>query len=486
MAFDFNKGKAGKFDFSSGTAETPSTQPPTPTSNTVGAPTSFLGKVASGVGGFAKNVATGIGSTIIDTAHGIGSLVGLKPTDFGNRLLKSSDETAKGTVGKFVGQTAGNVAQFLAPGGLEEKAFLKAASVADKIPEVLGLGEKASSLVSGTLKVGAKAGITGASTGVVTAAQTGDLDKAKSAAIAGGIAGVFGQALESFGPGFGAALQKRGFKLTPATEAKAAQKVEAASEFMAKNKIFGTSATKFSKLENLTEGMENTIQASLPKKLQINKDAIGGYMNQALDVIRRENPAIYKAAKSDVQDAIGILKSHPGNTVTVEDVLNAKRSYGKQAFKQSKIYDAKVGPEGMYVAEQAYQKALMDTLESTNTKIKVPSDLQSYFGGKAEVSLSDFNKVYSDAISARNFTKIAQYRSDSSLTGRLFGTFLGESIGHATVPVVGGLIGRGVAEVLPGAIRNVSERALSGGSSFFPNATKTTLGLTRGPVKEKK
>lgn len=59
------------------------------------------------VGDFLGHVATGVGSDIVNVAHGIGNAFGLKPTGFGEKMLKSAEETDKGTVGKSIGKFAG-------------------------------------------------------------------------------------------------------------------------------------------------------------------------------------------------------------------------------------------------------------------------------------------------------------------------------------------------------------------------------------------
>ncbi len=443
------------------------------------------GSAFNGAGEFAGHVATGVAKSAIDTAHGIGNLVGLKPSAFGQNLLNAAESTDQGTVGKSVGEAAGNIAQFVSLGGMEESAVAKAGGLVNRIKGLFGITGKAGKIVSGVGDVAARALATGASTGAVTAAQTGDLNQAQNAGVVGAVTGGLGQTLESFGSGISAALQKSGFKLTPMAEAKAATKAQNAAEFMANNKILGSSSNKFAKLDNINNQLENTLQNSLPQKLQINKDAIGSYINQSMDALKRSDPAVYTSAKNDVKDALNILKSkNPGSTsIDLGEALSSKRSYGKQAFKQSKIFDPKVVSEGSYAVEQAYQKAIEDVAGSTNVPIKVPDNLKQMFGGQSQVSLPQFNKVYSNAISAKNFTKIAQYKKDSGLFGRLFGLWAGEAAGQVVMPglggkIVGGAMGEVASTHLPSAMRNVSERVLASPRAL-PNTAKVLMGASR-------
>ncbi len=61
-------------------------------------------------GGLLSQFATGVGSTILGTAKLIGDALGLKPTEFGQKLLNSSDNLDEGT-SKTLGQIAGVIGQ---------------------------------------------------------------------------------------------------------------------------------------------------------------------------------------------------------------------------------------------------------------------------------------------------------------------------------------------------------------------------------------
>ena len=60
--------------------------------------------------------------------------------------------------------------------------------------------------------------------------------------------------------------------------------------------------------------------------------------------------------------------------------------------------------------------------------------MQGMFGGQSSVSVSDFNSVYKNAINAKNLTKVAQYKSDAGLFGRMFGLLAGRMVGNAILP----------------------------------------------------
>ena len=310
----------------------------------------------------------------------------------------------------------------------------------------------------------------------------------------GTLAGGAGQALETFGKGLGESLQKSGFKLSPAQESKVTQKANSAAQFMNDNKILGSDETKYSKLEAMNRNLESTLQSSLPKNTAIYKDDVIDNIKASIESLKTKDPAIYESAKKDADSAIKLLKSQKGDklfgkdAISIEDALNSKRSYGKQAFKQTKftVKDPNVVSEGNYAVEQGFQKALNDTLQKTNSTIKIPPLLQKSFGGANEVSIQDFNKVYSNAINSKNLVNLARFKNDTGLVGRMFGLWAGESLGQAVAPgligkIVGGATGEIASTKLPGIIRNVGERVLSTPSNKIIGGAKIGLGILNQP-----
>lgn len=110
-----------------------------------------------------KGFAVGLGSSIIGTAKGVGDLVGLKPTPFGERLLKSTEKTSAGTIGKPVGKFAGDVAQIALPVGevgALTKGLPKIAQVASKAATSAGVvTAQEGKLGVGTVLAGATEGL---------------------------------------------------------------------------------------------------------------------------------------------------------------------------------------------------------------------------------------------------------------------------------------------------------------------------------------
>lgn len=397
------------------------------------------------------------------------------------QILKS-----QGTA-QTAGKIAGNVAQFFVPSGAEEDAYNAIASHIDDLPKALSgvkniTPELAKGIADG-LKILTKGAITGVSTAGVTAAQTGDMQQAKQAGVIGTAAGGVSEAINIFGKGIGDALQKSGFKLSPVQEAKAATKAENAASFMTDNKITGlTDESKYKKLTTINNNLEATLQAALPDTLKVNKNDIINTINTSIEKLKTDDPAIYKTAKNDANEAIDLLKTKEGDTISAKDVLKAKRSYGSQAFRQSKFAVTAPGvvSEGSYAVEQAFQKGLDNTLAANNQTIEIPQSMQSMFGGSSETTLSNFNKIYSNAISAKNLTGLARFKNDSGLVGRMFGLWVGESVGESVFPGLGGkILGGATGEIasnkIPSLVRNVGEMGVAN-PEFATKMAKTDLG----------
>lgn len=448
---------------------------------TLGSSNTLVGNMLKGYADMAKNVATGVAQSEVGLVSGLGKLggealsvvpgpigqVGQKIATGEQKQLESPTLQPQ-NLAQQAGKTGTDIAEFFAPGGAEKSAVTKGASYIDKLPELLGLGGKAAGVVTGALKTALQSAVSGLSFGGVTAAQTGDLGKAKGAAELGAGTGVLGGALETFGPGISESLAKAGFRLSPATEAKTQKIADNAAKFISENKVTGTSATKYAKLNSLNTQLESTLQNSLPEGIAVPKNEIVDSINTSIEQLKQTDPAIYNQAKTKASQAINILNSNEGNIISVKDALNGKRSWAADAFKTAKKskQDPTVSSEGAYAVEQAYQKALTGAFERSGGEVNIPNQLQKYFGGAESVSLGEFNKVYSDAINAKNLSFMSQFKNDAGLFGRLFGLWAGESIGQAISPglggkVIGGAAGEVLSTHLPGAVRNVSERVLS-------------------------
>jgi hypothetical protein len=108
-----------------------------------------------------KSFATGMGASILSSAKGLGDLIGLKPTPFGEKLIRAMEETDQGTA-KDIGKFVGDVVQLGAG--------------ASAIPSVA----KSAPILSKVTNLGARA----LTTGGIVAAQEGEVGK--GAAIAAG------------------------------------------------------------------------------------------------------------------------------------------------------------------------------------------------------------------------------------------------------------------------------------------------------------
>lgn len=324
--------------------------------------------------------------------------------------------------------------------------------------------------------------------GTVTAAQTGDMNKAKGAAEFGVGAGMLTGITSMFGPQVSEMLHKADFKLSPQMAAKTQKITDAAASFLTKHTILGSDAAKHSKLKAITSGFESALQNSLPKDVSVDTKMVVDDMKAQVESLKTEDPAVYQQAKNKVDEAAGIIADKPG--MSIQDILKGKRSWGSMAFKTSQKgkADPTVSNEGALIAEQAYQNALQGTLNTRGifmgekgSNIQLPATVQKYFDGAKSVSFDDFNKVYSDAINAKNLTGMAQFRNDSGLFGRMFGLWVGKSIGQTVMPgLAGEIIGGGLGEMasrhVPGFARSRLEEGLA--NPELPlDAAKATQGV---------
>ncbi len=388
-------------------------------------------------------------------------------------------------MGEQIGNLGAQVGEFFIPGGAEEKATkaLDDALTGVNIAEKIGLSGKSADLLNTALRVVGKGLITSGSMGAVTAVQTGgDKNQTIGSAELGFGAGALGKIVETISPGIAKAFQKADFKLSPQQEAKAAEKAEAAAQFMTNNKILGSETTKYTKLDALNGQLEETLQKSVPD-LNVKKSDIISSIDSNVESLRTKDPAVYSAARTDANEAIKTLQGDGKPSITTEQTLAGKRSWGSRAFNTTKYAtkDPRVTSEGAYAVELAYQKAFSDSLDRVGGTISIPPELQSYFGGQSEVDLKSFNKVYSDAITSKNLTFMAQSKKDSGLMGRLFGLWAGETLGQTISPglggkIIGGAAGEMASTHLPGVVRNVGER-LANHPNIVPNTAKGFRGL---------
>lgn len=315
---------------------------------------SSIGSMAKSVGNVEGNVMEGAAKnegSIVKTVGGMGQSIldntvgrvtnflsgkGFTPTSENNAFNSSSPKGQEATqalkpqgVAENIGNTAANVGEFFIPGSAEETMFNKGSQAIENVPKALGLTGKAAEAVGGALKVALKSGITGLSTAGVTAAQGGTGGQVESSGVIGAAAGGIGQALETFGKGIAESLQKSDFKLSPAQEVKASAKADSASKFMTSNKILGSPEAKYSKLTSLNNSLESTLQASLPDDVSISKNSIIGNINATVESLKTSDPAIYKSARSDADEAISILNTQKNAGPTTKGILQLPSGAGK-------------------------------------------------------------------------------------------------------------------------------------------------------------
>jgi len=451
--------------------------------------------VASVISGVAKS-----GLNILKSASSIGEKVLRTPVDLASgkslgqswnaptsaEKLQSTVEQKKnvapGTLLKGANpientaKTATDVAGFFVPGGLEKGAITKVDEALNTPKLIEAFGEHGANIVKNILKVATGGATAGTSIAGVSALEGGNAQDVKNAGLWGGMAGAASKVIGLAAPKLMKSLAESSFKLTPTMAAKATAKVEGAAKFVGDNGLSMNPVNQYKQLTDITVGLENSLQSSLPKNIGVAPEKLISELNKIPEQFKNE-PAIYKQVKKSAEDAITTInETHPTN-ISLSELLSGKRSYGISAFgKTSPIAKATgVISEGDYAIEKAYQNTLENSLAKTNNNIKLSPAIQKYFGGKTEVSLNEFNKVYSQAINAKKFANLAQVKNDSHLVGRLFGLWAGESVGNAIAPglggkILGGMTGEILSNKLPTAARSTAATLIKQSPKLVPAA----------------
>jgi len=471
----------------------------TPTKSITPLGTSPIASVVSGIAKSGLNVlksASSIGEKIIRTPVDIASGKSLSqswnaPT--GAEKIQSTVEQNKGVAPgtllqganpiENIAKTATDIAGFFVPGGLEKGAITKADDILNTPKLIETFGEHGANIIKNILKVATGGATAGTSMAGVTALEGGNAQDIKNSALWGGIAGVASKVIGLAAPTLMKSLAESSFKLTPTMAAKATSKVEAASKFVGDNGLSMNPVSQYKQLTGITVGFENSLQSSLPKNIGVAPENLIAEINKIPEQFRNE-PAIYQEVKNSAAKAIKTINETHQANISLNDLLSGKRSYGISAFgKTSPIAKATgVISEGDYAIEKAYQNTLENTLAKTKGNIKLSPDIQKYFGGKTEVSLPEFTKVYSQAINAKKFANLAQVKNDSHLVGRLFGLWAGESVGNAIMPglggkIIGGMTGEILSNKLPTAARSTAATLIKQSPKIVP-AAKIGIGAS--------
>lgn len=434
-----------------------------------------LRAIGTGAVDFAKGAGKGLASTVINTGS-----MGAKGLDYVFNQGRNVES---------LGQTQQNFNQFNAPKNTAETLGFAAEQIGEYFTPV-GAEKAAFKAIAPATKLGkiATGGlVTGLSTAGVTGLQTGgDIKKMTESFGLGAVAGSLARAVEVFGPGIITGLKKSGFRLTSLQQAKAPAKIQSAAEFMTKNKVSGSSNSKFAQLSKLNDDLESALQKSLGKDKKTFSVATERLISELDEVPKRfiNEPAIYSSVKNDAELAKKVLqetRSYKG--LTLPELLSGKRSYSQSAFGKSQagFKGSLVRSEGDYAIEQAYQNVLEGALQSSNRSISIPSGLRGLFDGKKSVGIKEFNRVYSDAITAKKLMNVSRFKKDTGLFGRLFGLWVGQAVGQTVSPgLAGQVIGGGAGEVLstrlPGTARYLIEKGIGATGAVLP-ATRTGLGL---------
>lgn len=423
----------------------------------------------------AIGVGQSLGSTLDTLSKGgqfitnkTGRLFGLKERPYvglGDIAGKKDLLTPKNEV-QQAGKTMGDIGQFFIPGGAEKQAITSIDKAIDATKFTERFGPEAAQVAKRIFKTIASGAVTGASTAGITALEGGD---AKTAGVVGGIAGALGKAASIFGPEISQSIAKSSLRLSPATEAKVGAKAEKAAKFISENNLSVNPSKSYKQLVDINTKLEDAMKASVGNDVKVSKKILLEEISRIPEQYKNQ-PAIYQEVVNDVNKAIKTINDTQDNYIALDSLLSGKRSYGKSAFGKAtaQVKGSLVLSEGDYALEQAYENTLEGAMTMSKKSIKIPDSLKSYFGGRTEVSLPEFNKVYSNAINAKKFTNIAQFKNDTGLVGRFFGLWAGSAVGETLLPGLAGKIGGGAMGEI------VANRASTAGRQIFNVLPKLT------------
>lgn len=218
-------------------------------------------------------------------------------------------------------------------------------------------------------------------------------------------------------------LEESSLRLTPVQKTNLGSKLQEVVDYNTKNGITGSPETRYEKITENYDKMENSLQKTLDSNpnITIPKQSV---IDQ-LESIKNNyaNDRDINAIERQIDDAKSVLDRQPDN-IPLKNINELKRSTYAGAYNNA-------GVKVLDTVEHDIGDVLRTTMNDTLDKSGVTID------GK---SLNDFNKEYGTVITSRKLLKIAQGRPQLGLVGKL------------TSRVIGGIIGGAVGGGIPGEI----------------------------------
>jgi hypothetical protein len=318
---------------------------------------------------------------------------GLKEKAIG--ALKGVGSTIFDT-GKQVAQQAGTFARSVTPFGLKAPGL-------DTLPGVQGIAQKAQQLVTPS-----------------NTAQQRGFDVEQTAELFTPIA-TLGVGAIAKAPDFARRLEELSLRLTPAQKRDLGAKLKGATDWLVENGISGSPEKRLEKVDAIYDTMERKVanffkQHADTSKYFINKEDFIQRLHMLKASPSVVNSRDYNDLVRQLDGAIDNVKSaFRGSKISLPDFNNYKRSifsgaYNKAGTKISDELEYEIGDAAYEMLEQALM----------NSPVKI--------GG---MSIREFNRTYSNAITARKLLKEAVGRNEVGFFGKLAGMAMTGGVGAA-------------------------------------------------------
>jgi hypothetical protein len=240
-------------------------------------------------------------------------------------------------------------------------------------------------------------------------------------------------------------LEEFNLRLTPVDKQNLGKQGKDIITYLADKKIVGSPATRYSKVKNLYDDMEKTVQGVI-----------------------KEHPSLYK--KTDVLESIkDVPNLFADDPAGYDEAVNATNKIVK--FIQEKSPDdipaTLLNTYKRSIFNRAYSKNNADVVNETYHAIG------SAFKNKLDTTIPELqklNKEYSNIITAKKILYKAQSRPQVGLVGKAVGTAASAAIGGA----LGGPVGAAAGTVV-GPLA---------GQIFAGTATRSALGATARTLSE--
>jgi hypothetical protein len=385
-----------------------------------------------------KGAAKGLGKTVVD----VGTMA--------NKINPLLSKEAKESISKTA---TGLKEEVLKPQGTAEKIGMGAEQIGElliPIPGLAGAGKVAAGVnllskagLKGAGKLIAKeAADIGAKTYLQTGGDTEEALKASLFGAGGALAGKVAEPVLKFVPkAIATYLEKENLRLTPTQKTNLNTKLSGAVEWLTQNNVVGTPQARLSKVDDIYESTEDTLQKYLNSSDKtVNKNKLLEELNGLK--LKYQNERDVLAVEKQIDSVIDTIKSKYQDEIPVARLNDFKRSTYKNAYN-------KAGDKVLDTVEHDIGDVAKINIESA-TK----GDL---INGK---DISEFNKEYGNIINARKLLKIAEGRKQIGIIGRLVTMGIASSIGSAVGGPVGGAIGFAVANPVAEGLAGTFTRSL--------------------------